>query len=408
MTADPAETNTAAPAATASISLRRVVMALVLAGIVALALKYGVGTISHSFMVEATDDAFTEGTVAPVSPKISGRVMEVLVHENQEVKQGDLLVRLDDRDQSVRHELQDAGVTNSRLTDEMIKMGVGVVKAQLDAANAQLSKAKADLDAAKATEDRAKADFERAKTLVSTKAVSTQDLDATRAASIEAEARYKSAQQGVQAAEASVKQDIAMVEVVKAYARSSEIKTQQSELDLKQAALDLSYTKITAPESGRVTRKNVDVGAYIQPGQNLMAIVTPKIWVVANFKENQLRHMSGGQEAEIKLDSHPDHVYRGHVDSIQAGSGARFSLFPPENATGNYVKVVQRVPVKIVFDEPLDPAIVAGPGLSVEPEVVVGKELLPALWQTVIMAVGAFLVFVLVLSRGRKEAVATA
>ncbi len=392
----------AAGAKASGISVRRVVIALLVGGLVALGLRYALRVGSHSFMVESTDDAFTEATVAPVSPKTAGRVQEVLIHENQEVKKGDLLVKLDDSDETVKHALQDAGLMNSRLTDEMIKMGVGVVKAQLDSANAQLSKAKADLDAAKATQDRAKADFERAKTLVSTKAVSAQDLDANRAASIEADARYKSAQQGVEAAEASVKQNIALVEVVKAYQRSSEVKTQQSELDLKQAALNLGYTKITAPETGRVTRKGVDVGAYVQPGQNLMAIVTPKIWVVANFKEIQLEKMREGQQAFIKLDSHPDKIYKAHVDSIQAGSGARFSLFPPENATGNYVKVVQRVPVKLHFDEPLDPAIVAGPGLSVEPEVVVGKELLPVLVQTTIALVGGFLVMVLVLSRGKK------
>jgi membrane fusion protein (multidrug efflux system) len=392
----------AAGAKAPGISVRRIVVALIMGGLLALALSYGLRVFSHSFMVETTDDAFTEGTVAPVSPKIAGRVQEVLIHENQEVKKGDLLVKLEDSDEKVKQSLQDAGLTNSRLTDEMIKMGVGVVNAQLDSANAQLTKAKADLDAAKATQDRAKADFERAKQLVATKAVSAQDLDANRAASIEADARYKSAQQGVEAAEASVKQNLALVEVVKAYQRSSEVKTQQSELDLKQAALNLGYTRILAPETGRVTRKGVDVGAYVQPGQNLMAIVTPKIWVVANFKEIQLEKMREGQQAMVRLDAHPDKTYRAHVDSIQAGSGARFSLFPPENATGNYVKVVQRVPVKIVFDEPLDPAIVAGPGLSVEPEVVIGKEMLPVLVQTTIAVVGGFLVMVLVLSRSKK------
>lgn len=403
--ATPVETSANPSRASTGVSVRRLIAGLILATALGLGLHYGLHVFSHSFMVETTDDAFTEGTVAPVSPKIAGRVQEVLVHENQEVKKGDLLVKLDDSDETVKQSLKDAGLTNSRLTDEMIQMGVGVVKAQLDSANAQLSKARADLDAAKATQDRAKADFERAKQLVSAKAVSAQDLDARRAASIEADARYKSAQQGVEAAEASVKQNVAMVEVVKAYQRSSAVKTQQSELDLEQAKLNVNYTRIAAPESGRVTRKGVDVGAYVQPGQNLMAIVTSDIWVVANFKENQLRNMRVGQEAELRLDSHPDRTYRGYVESIQAGSGARFSLFPPENATGNFVKVVQRVPVKIKFaqGEQLDPAIVVGPGLSVEPEVIVGQELLPALWQTVIAAAAAFIIFALVLRGGKKS-----
>lgn len=392
----------AADARASRIGVRRVVIALLMGGLVALGLSYGLRVFSHSFMVETTDDAFTEGTVAPVSPKIAGRVREVLVKENQQVMKGDVLVRLDDRDEQVHHDSQKAGLTSSKLNDEMVKMGMGVVKAQLESSKAQLTKSQADLAAAKATLDRAKADYDRAKQLVATKAVSTQDVDAMRAAFIEAEARHKAAEQGVAVAEASVREYIAIVEVVKAFSQSSEVKTQQSELDLQQAALNVSYTQITAPESGRVTRKGVDVGAYVQPGQNLMAIVTPKIWVVANFKEIQLQKIREGQQAMIRLDSHPDRIYKAHVDSIQAGSGARFSLFPPENATGNYVKVVQRVPVKIVPDEPFDPAIVVGPGLSVEPEVVVGKELLPVLVQTAIAVVGGFLVLVLVLSRSQK------
>lgn len=393
----------AADARASRIGVRRVVIALLMGGLVALGLSYGLRVFSHSFMVETTDDAFTEGTVAPVSPKIAGRVREVLVKENQQVMKGDVLVRLDDRDEQVHHDSQKAGLTSSKLNDEMVKMGMGVVKAQLESSKAQLTKSQADLAAAKATLDRAKADYDRAKQLVATKAVSTQDVDAMRAAFIEAEARHKAAEQGVAVAEASVREYIAIVEVVKAFSQSSEVKTQQSELDVQQAALNVSYTQITAPESGRVTRKGVDVGAYVQPGQNLMAIVTPKIWVVANFKEIQLQKMREGQQAMIRLDSHPDRIYKAHVDSIQAGSGARFSLFPPENATGNYVKVVQRVPVKIVPDEPFDPAIVVGPGLSVEPEVVVGKELLPVLVQTTIAVVGGFLAMLLVLSRSKKS-----
>ncbi len=408
--ANPAETaappsDTRAQTKAGGLSLRRLITALIVAGLVVLGARYGVRVFSHSFMVETTDDAFTEGTVAPVSPKIAGRVAEVMVHENQEVKKGDLLVKLDDRDQDVHKDVQTATLENSKLTDQMVQMGIGVVKAQLESSKAQLSKAQADLAAAKATQDRASADYKRAEELLGTKAVSQQDLDARKAASLEADARYKSAEQGIAVAEASVREYEAFVQVVRAYAQSSEVKTQESELDLKQAALNLSYTQITAPETGRVTRKGVDVGAYVTPGQNLMAIVTPDVWVIANFKENQLQNIRPGQEAELRLDSHPDRTYHGHVDSIQAGSGARFSLFPPENATGNFVKVVQRVPVKIVFnkDDPLDPAIVAGPGLSVDPEVIVGHELMPELWQTVIAGALGLIIFVMLLRGGKKS-----
>ena len=143
----------------------------------------------------------------------------------------------------------------------------------------------------------------------------------------------------------------------------------QLEAAVRQAELDLSHTKIWAPESGRITRKSVEAGNYVQVGQTLLSIVPDNVWVVANFKENQLGHMRPGQPATIRIDAYPDKIFKGHVESIQAGSGARFSLLPPENATGNYVKVVQRVPVKILIDEPPDPHHVLGPGLSVLPEV---------------------------------------
>ncbi|MGB7769198.1 MAG: HlyD family secretion protein, partial [Verrucomicrobiia bacterium] len=138
---------------------------------------------------------------------------------------------------------------------------------------------------------------------------------------------------------------------------------------LHQAELNLSYTKVTAPEDGRVTRRAVEEGAYVQPGQALMAIVPHQYWVIANFKEIQLTHMRPGQPVEIKVDAYPQFKIKGHVDSIQSGAGARFSLFPPENATGNYIKVVQRVPVKIVFDDDPQTQLALGPGMSVDPKV---------------------------------------
>jgi membrane fusion protein (multidrug efflux system) len=138
---------------------------------------------------------------------------------------------------------------------------------------------------------------------------------------------------------------------------------------VRQAELNLSYTKITAPEAGRVTRRSVEPGAYVQPGQSLLALVPAQYWVVANFKETQLTRMKIGQPVTLKVDAYPGHQFTGRVDSIQAGAGARFSLFPPENATGNFIKVVQRVPVKIVFDTAPDAQFLIGPGMSVEPQV---------------------------------------
>jgi membrane fusion protein (multidrug efflux system) len=154
-------------------------------------------------------------------------------------------------------------------------------------------------------------------------------------------------------------------------AATTKADVQTDKAAMQQAELNLSYTKIFAPEDGRVTKKAVEPGDYVQVGQDLFALVTPERWTTANFKETQLRNMRPGQRAEVSVDAYPDHPLRGHVDSIQAGSGARFSLLPPENATGNYVKVVQRVPVKIVFDEQPDVQRVLGPGMSVVPTVAV-------------------------------------
>jgi membrane fusion protein (multidrug efflux system) len=144
---------------------------------------------------------------------------------------------------------------------------------------------------------------------------------------------------------------------------------EQARAAVQQAELELSYTTIVAPEAGRITRKSVEAGAYVQVGQALLAVVSDDLWIVANFKETQLTNMTPGQPVEISVDAYPHALFKGHVDSIQAGTGAHFSLLPPENATGNYVKVVQRVPVKIVFDAPPDPQHALAPGMSVVPEV---------------------------------------
>jgi membrane fusion protein (multidrug efflux system) len=144
---------------------------------------------------------------------------------------------------------------------------------------------------------------------------------------------------------------------------------EHAEAAVRQAELDLSYTKIYAPDDGRITKKTVEQGALLQPGQALFALVPAEMWVVANFKETQLNRMRPGQLVEIKMDAYPDKRFRGHVDSFQTGTGSRFSLLPPENATGNYVKVVQRLPVKIVFDEQSDSEHLLAPGMSAEPEV---------------------------------------
>ena len=229
-----------------------------------------------------------------------------------------------------------SGQVTRVLVEDNQLVKAGDILAEIDPADykVQVAQARARLAAATAEAVRAEGDAVRYQDLLKRDEISKQQLD-------NAEALAK-------AARAAVERDKAA---------------------LDQAELNLTYTKVAAPEAGRVTRRAVEGGAYVQVGQVLLALVPTQVWVVANFKETQLRYMRPGQEATVKIDAYPGREFKAHVDSIQYGTGARFSLLPPENATGNFVKVVQRVPVKIVFDEPADPEQVLAPGMSVVPEV---------------------------------------
>ena len=225
------------------------------------------------------------------------------------------------------------------LVDDNQQVAAGALLVQIDPRDyeARLAQARANLAAGEAQAAQARLDAARAQMLIRSGGISRQQLDA-------ALATFRTATAQIAQLQASV----------------------------HQAELDLASTQVTAPTPGRVTQKNVEVGDYIQVGQTMLAIVPRDFWVVANFKETQLTRMHPGEPATITVDAYPGRVWKGHVDSIQSGAGAAFSLLPPENATGNYVKVVQRVPVKIVFDDPPDPARPLGPGMSVVPTVKVG------------------------------------
>jgi membrane fusion protein (multidrug efflux system) len=199
--------------------------------------------------------------------------------------------------------------------------------------------------------------------------ISAQEFDAAQAAVKEADANLAAAKQKAVADASRINEARATQTATEASVGMALALFRQAQTAVQSAQLDLSYTKIFAPCDGRVTRKAVETGNYVQMGQQLMSIVPPEIWVVANFKESQLRNMRTNQPVLIEIDALGGKDFRGHVDSVQAGSGAAFSLLPPENATGNYVKVVQRVPVKILFDEPLPADHTIGPGLSVTPDV---------------------------------------
>ena len=257
---------------------------------------------------------------------------------------------------------------------------------KLATAQATARESKADADAAAATAARAQADFERAQDLRKQNTTSAQEFDSAQAATRQAAASLNSAKQKAEADESKIKEAEAQLNVTKSAVTMALAQSHSAQKDADAAQLNLSYTKIFAPGAGRITRKAVEAGDYLEAGQQIMSLVPPEVWVVANFKESQLKKMAPGQPVSVEIDALGGQKFAAHVDSVQAGSGAAFSLLPPENATGNFVKVVQRVPVKIIFDEPLPADHVIGPGLSVTPSVQVNKFVFPA-WAMALIAV---------------------
>lgn len=284
---------------------------------------------------ESTDDAYVETTTVNVAPKVSGQIEEVFITDNQYVKAGDLVAIIDDADYKIR----------------LAQAEANYEKLKLDQANA-----KANLKASQSNIELAKKDLERYQNLYNQGAVSKQTLDS-------AQVKYDSALAGLTQAQQALFSDESGKTVADA-----NLLTAKAAKD--KAALDLSYTKIYAPQSGTVSSRRVEKGMYVQVGSPLFTLVPEKVWVVANYKENQLRNMKPGQKVDIKIDTYPNHIFKGQIDSIQRASGAKSSLFPPENAVGSFVKIVQRIPVKIVFTEKIDTdKYNVVPGMSVVPKV---------------------------------------
>jgi len=368
--------------------------------------------------VETTDDAQIDGSIFPLSPRVAGHVIKVTVHDQAAVKADDVLVQLDPRDFEVavskaRAELADAEATLASVRSDIPVLSVSTASAlsgarssrqdataqvswseqTLGAAKARLKTAEANVRVAEANANKAAQDVERYKTLVARddiprqqyeKAVADAEaarasVDAQKAAVTEAQQNVLAAEQSVDQARARVGQADATVEGAmtgpqqvkssQARAQAAEAKVAQKRAEVDQAELNLKYTTISAPANGIVARRSVEIGQYVEPGQLLMAIVDLcHVWVVANFKETQLRDMKVGQRADIAVDAN-GRTYRGHVESLAGASGARFSLLPPENATGNFVKVVQRIPVIIGFDPGQNSDLMLRPGMSVTPTV---------------------------------------
>ena len=351
----------------------------------AVLLYFGLKSIADFLTHESTDDAFIAGHVVSIAPRIAGQVAAVHVLDNQLVRSNELLVELDPSDYAITVAQKNSAAASQDANFRTVIAAVELMRAKVATAAASARKAKADADASESTVKKTQADFERAQNLVGEKTISSQEFDAALAANTKAQADLKSAQEN--ADEETSKVDEAQKQLEAAFAEKEMAFSQlnESQTNVAAAKLNLSYTKIFAPCDGRVTRKQVEAGDYLDVGQQILSIVPEEVWVVANFKESQLDKMHADQPTSVEIDALGGREFRAHVDSIQAGSGASFSLLPPENATGNFVKVVQRVPVKIVFDEPLPEGFVIGPGLSVTPSVQVSKLVLPA-WLLAITA----------------------
>ena len=290
---------------------------------------------------QTTDDAYVETTTVTVSPKVAGEIVKVLVKDNQTVKAGDIVAVIDQRDYQVR---------------------LAQAQAAYERAILNQNNAHANLNAANSDIELAQKDVERYENLYKVGAVSKQTLDKARTTLDAKKAQQIMADQSIFSAnpENSTKVADADLNVLKA--------------QLDGAKLAMEYTEVVAPIDGTVSNKRVEVGMMVQPGTPLFVIVPNNVWVVANFKETQLEKMKKDQDVDIKIDTYPHKVFKGKVDSIQRASGAKSSLFPPENAVGSFVKIVQRIPVKIVFTEKIDPEeYTIIPGMSVVPKVNIRK-----------------------------------
>lgn len=310
---------------------------------------------------ESTDDAFTDGRAIMMAPHVAGYVAVLAITDNQLVHKGDLLIEIERRDYVAARD-QAAGQL-SAMQAQLDNARVALDKARTTSP-AQLTQAEGQLIQARGQLFQAEREYNRQHS-IERAATSQQSVDASTA-------NLQIAKGQVQQAEAQVRQASLVAQNIaeaEAQVKQLEGQVEQAQGNLDQAEINLGYTRIVAPQDGWITRRNVEMGNYVQPGGQIFSIVAPEVWVTANFKETQLARMRPGQQVRISVDAYPKLRLEGHVDSIQLGSGAKFTAFPPENATGNFVKIVQRVPVKILIDRGLEPNLPLPLGLSVEPTV---------------------------------------
>ncbi len=344
---------------------------VIVAGAAALAVLFffALHYTAENFTHESTDDAFLSADIVSIAPKVAGHVSRVCVYDNQPVKAGDVLLEIDPQDFAVEVAQKKAALVSAESNVKLLLASLDLIGAQVATAEATARQSAAEAAADQANAEKAEADLKRAEDLIQQKTISPQEYDAAKAAAASAAATLKAGREKAASDQSKISETRAELEAGRRAWERAGAQSDQSRVDIQQADLNQSYTRLVAPQDGRITRKAVEKGDYVQIGQKLMALVPNDLWVTANFKETQLKNIRPGQPVKIEIDSAGGRRFAGRVDSIQAGSGAAFSLLPPENAVGNYVKVVQRVPVKIIFAEPVEAGHVLGPGMSVVPYV---------------------------------------
>jgi membrane fusion protein (multidrug efflux system) len=334
---------------------------LVLLSIVLVA---AVGSAGYWYLTrdeESTDDAYTDGRAVTLAPQVAGLVVALHVTDNQHVNAGEPLLEIDPTSYTAARDAAAASLQSVEAQLDTARLNLATARINYPA---RLEMAQAALAAAKAAQFKAQADAKRQQSLPKA-ATTQQDVDTATANRQSADAQAAQADAQLRQAD----QVGNLIDQAAAQVKQLEAQVALAHAQLDQATLNLSWTRVTAPQEGWITRRNVEQGNYVQAGQALLALVTPEVWITANFKESQLERMRAGQRVQIDVDAYPSLHLTGHLDSIQLGSGSRFTAFPPENATGNYVKIVQRVPVKIVIDGGLPAGFRLPLGLSVTPVV---------------------------------------
>lgn len=314
----------------------------------------GVYFMVNSIYYQSTDDAFVEGHIVSIAPRVSGPVEKMYISDNLPVKKNQLLLEIDPSDYAVK-------LAQSKAKLAEAKAALNISEKEISQSESGLEQSGQDVASTESKLDFAKKDYGRYSSMYKEGITSKQDYDSSKTGLTVAQSGHNSSIEKQKSAKS-------MLESAKAKKEAALAQIQKLEAEVKEDELNLSYTKIYAPQDGLITNRNVEQGNFVQVAQPIFAIVPEKVWIVANFKETQLTNLYAGQAVKIKVDTYPGKKFNGEVESIQRATGAKASLFPPENAVGSYVKIVQRVPVKIIFTEDISKYNIV-PGMSVVPEV---------------------------------------